>query len=244
MYIPRETAKASKYTVALIAGAMTAGLFVVLTILDSVRHDKGVDEPNVLFANDFIPPDAEVVAQPGVETSSGAVADLMMLTDAQGIAAEELPGQFERPDIDKPVLVLEDYQAEQNDPGEFIYSSADLDSPPIPILKKRPPYPYAYRVNRIQGTVSAILSVDETGEVYKVEIERSDYPEFAESVIQMALGWKFLPGKKDGKAVSFRLRLPVNFRLVDRMNRAGQQTEVAEIEEQGSPPGKRRFTSE
>ena len=60
----------------------------------------------------------------------------------------------------------------------------------------------------------AVLSVDEDGNVYDVVVEKSDFDEFSESAKSAIMTWKFLPGRKNGKQVKFRMRVPISFQLI------------------------------
>ncbi len=99
---------------------------------------------------------------------------------------------------------------------DFVYRISDLDAAPIPIIQGKPRYPRNLVEERIEGRVLAILSVDEDGNVYDVVVEKSDFYEFSESAKSAIMAWKFLPGRKDGQEVKFRMRVPVSFRLLYR----------------------------
>ncbi len=113
---------------------------------------------------------------------------------------------------------------------EYIYRISDLDTTPIPIIQGKPRYPRNLVRERVEGKVLAILSVDEDGNVYDVEVEKSDYQEFAESARSAIMTWKFLPGRKEGKQVKFRMRVPVSFRLITKRSSTLSQTSTASNE--------------
>ena len=96
---------------------------------------------------------------------------------------------------------------------DFVYELEDLDTVPIPLVQVKPVYPERLKRAHIESNVTAIVSIDQDGDVFDVEIEHSEYSEFSESVIMAVLMWKFIPGQKDGSRVKQRVRLPVTFRL-------------------------------
>ena len=98
---------------------------------------------------------------------------------------------------------------------EFVYDSSKLDTSPFPIVRYNPRYPFELKSKWIEGRVVALISVDEAGQVYKVEIENSDNPLFSHSVLEALLKWRFVPGRVAGKNVKFKMRQPIRFSLVE-----------------------------
>ena len=103
-----------------------------------------------------------------------------------------------------------------NRPDDFIYEVDELDTFPIPLVQVKPTYPENLKIARIQSRVTVVVSIDKDGDVFDVEIEEAEYPEFAESVVSAVMMWKFVPGRKDGRRVNQRVRLPVRFKLHTR----------------------------
>ena len=98
--------------------------------------------------------------------------------------------------------------------AQFVFNVDDLDSTPSPYYRKRPTYPQQLRRDNIEGRVVAEFRVDREGKTCEIRIVDSDHPEFSASVVQALLNWRFMPGLIDGKAVEFRMRIPMVFRIV------------------------------
>ena len=66
--------------------------------------------------------------------------------------------------------------------------------------------------------------VDPDGRVIDVNLLETSHEEFARSVLDAVERWRFVPGMVGGDAVRFRMRLPVNFRLLEagEFERAGR----------------------
>ena len=209
------------------AGALglTAILFLTLAFLDVIGGYLALSV-NVSFLEGFRGArDHETIPDP--EPAGGSAGAVHVLDP--GYFVGNPGGSFERfeaareVDEREPITVPELDEYIGRDPletdGDYLFSLEDLDTIPVPLVQKTPRYPHELKVRRIESRVVCILSVDERGDVYRVEIERSEYPEFAESVVDAVLQWKFLPGRKTGQPVKFRLRLPVWFSLISEQQR-------------------------
>ena len=82
---------------------------------------------------------------------------------------------------------------------------------PKPISMKPPVYPAGLDVVGAKGTVMAEFVVDPNGVPTKIKVLDATHPELANAVMTAVAGWRFTPGIKNGKAVSARMRVPVNF---------------------------------
>lgn len=96
---------------------------------------------------------------------------------------------------------------------DMVFEIADLDKPPVPLVRIAPVYPPELKRNRVQGTVQVVFIVDELGNVKRPSIEKSSNREFNENAIKAVRQWKFEPGEKDNKKVKTRVRLPLTFSL-------------------------------
>ena len=96
---------------------------------------------------------------------------------------------------------------------DMIFEIADLDKPPIPLVKISPQYPPELKRNRVQGEVHLIFIVDQFGNVKRPRVSKSTNREFNENAIKAVRQWKFEPGEKDGRQVMTRVRLPLAFSL-------------------------------
>ncbi|MCB1120236.1 MAG: energy transducer TonB [Verrucomicrobiae bacterium] len=96
---------------------------------------------------------------------------------------------------------------------DMVFEIADLDKPPVPLVRIAPVYPPELKRNRVQGTVNVVFIVDEFGNVKRPSIEKSSNREFNENALKAVRQWKFEPGEKDNKKVKTRVRLPLSFTL-------------------------------
>ena len=88
-----------------------------------------------------------------------------------------------------------------------------LDDTPRTRSQVSPAYPAAERNAGITGEVVVEFVVDETGRVQQARIVRSSQRAFESSALHAVEKWRFEPGKKDGRAVKFRMVVPIQFNL-------------------------------
>lgn len=96
--------------------------------------------------------------------------------------------------------------------SDQIFALADLDQPPRAILQPAPEYPAALRKQKLDGTVYVLFMVDRTGRVENPIVQKSTNPAFEPAALQAVKRWKFEPGKRNGQAVVFRMRIPITFK--------------------------------
>ena len=81
----------------------------------------------------------------------------------------------------------------------------------------RPSYPLDARRRGEAGTVTHDIAISEKGAVTGATlVESSGYPELDRAARRAILSARFAPATRDGRAVPHILRLPVEFKLVDR----------------------------
>ncbi|MBE7501027.1 MAG: energy transducer TonB [Verrucomicrobiales bacterium] len=93
------------------------------------------------------------------------------------------------------------------------FSVADLEKRPELLAAVPPQYPEALRKAKIEGTVTLVFVLDETGRVEDPRVESSSQKEFEAPALEAVRKWKFKPGMKDGQAVRTYLRQPIRFRV-------------------------------
>jgi protein TonB len=91
------------------------------------------------------------------------------------------------------------------------FAIAELDQKPRPILQPAPQYPWELRQRKVEGTVSVLFIVDETGRVVNPRIETSPNPGLDRPVLEAVRQWKFEAAVRGGKKVSARMRVPIRF---------------------------------
>ena len=92
-----------------------------------------------------------------------------------------------------------------------ILPSTMLDNAPKAIFQRAPTYPYQAVRDQRSGEVLVEFSVDEAGRVFSPVVVRSTDRIFEEPTLRAVLQWRFEPGRREGRAVRFRMRLPVQF---------------------------------
>jgi protein TonB len=93
---------------------------------------------------------------------------------------------------------------------DALFSIADLDETPRVIYQPSPILNKEMR-QKVPGTVYVIFIVDQTGRVDDPIVQKSSDPVFERSAINAVKQWKFEPGKRNGRAVKFRMRVPISF---------------------------------
>lgn len=92
-------------------------------------------------------------------------------------------------------------------------STKDLDHTPSARVQSSPRYPHNARAEGRNGEVLVEFVVNERGEVIKVSIIKSSDPIFEEATRDAVYRWRFAPGLKNGKPVTFKMRVPVAFNI-------------------------------
>lgn len=94
-----------------------------------------------------------------------------------------------------------------------IFSLNDLDQKPRVIYQPAPKLTAAMRkaTRSSEATVYIIFIVDKNGRVSNAAVQKSSNPLFNAETLNCIRKWKFEPGKKNGKAVSSRMRVPITY---------------------------------
>lgn len=93
---------------------------------------------------------------------------------------------------------------------DALFSLADLDQKPRVIYQPSPALTPEVR-EKAPGTVYVIFVVNPQGRVEDPKVQRSDDPVFERPALAAVKQWKFEPGQRAGKAVRFRMRVPITF---------------------------------
>jgi len=100
--------------------------------------------------------------------------------------------------------------AKDGDDLDSVFSMADLDQKPRVIYQPGPNLTAQTR-RKAPGTVYIIFVVDQNGRVVNPTVQKSTDPVFTKPALAAVKQWKFEPGKRNGKAVRFRMRVPITF---------------------------------
>ncbi len=101
--------------------------------------------------------------------------------------------------------------AGNNSEVDAIFSLSDLDQKPRVVYQPAPIYPQELARKNIQGTVYVLFIVDKTGRARDLRVQKSTHPAFNNPALKAVKQWKFEPGKRKGKPVQFRMRVPITF---------------------------------
>ena len=91
------------------------------------------------------------------------------------------------------------------------FSLSEIDQRPRAVHQVAGAYPAEMRAKNIEGVVTLIFIVDETGRVVNPRVEKSSHPEFDAPALEAVRQWKFEPAIKGGQRVSCRMRVPIRF---------------------------------
>jgi len=98
--------------------------------------------------------------------------------------------------------------------GDVVVFRPDaLDNSPRTRSQVAPTYPAAERSGGITGDVLVEFIVDESGRVQHAHILQSTHSAFEAPTLRAIDKWRFEPGKKNNRAVRFRMVVPVHFSL-------------------------------
>jgi protein TonB len=94
---------------------------------------------------------------------------------------------------------------------EAVFSLADLDQAPRVVSQPPPSYPMELRRKKLSGTVQVMFIVDAGGRVVGPTVQKSADPAFDRPALEAVKKWRFEPGKRNGQAVQFKMRVPITF---------------------------------
>ena len=194
---------------------LSAVVFLLLPVLQAVNAADAPDMEIIDVSSVNIPPPPPPVEEEEPEPEP-----------------EEEPPPPPQMDVDVPPLSLDQLELALNpgygsamggdfsidlgttlvteDSADQLFSIADLDQQPSVIFRQMPKMTQKLR-KRTPATVYIIFTVDTSGRVEEAKIQRSSDPSFDRPALAALKKWKFEPGKRSGKAVKFRMRVPITF---------------------------------
>jgi periplasmic protein TonB len=93
------------------------------------------------------------------------------------------------------------------------FDVSDLERRPEIVSSVPPQYPPELRKAKVEGAVTLVFVLDETGRVEDLRVENSSRAEFEKPALDAVRRWKFRPGMKDGEPVRTYMKLPIRFRF-------------------------------
>ena len=91
------------------------------------------------------------------------------------------------------------------------FSLAEIDQKPRPVFQAAPVYPNELRGRKVEGLVTVLFTVDPSGKVSSLRVEKSSHPAFEKPALAAVKQWKFEPAVKAGERVSCKMRVPIRF---------------------------------
>ena len=92
-----------------------------------------------------------------------------------------------------------------------IFLPGDLDHVPNAKMQLPPDYPATMRQAGIGGSVVVAFEVNAEGRVVRADAIHYSHREFAEPAVRAVKKWRFEAGRHNGKAVPFRMTVPIEF---------------------------------
>jgi protein TonB len=86
-----------------------------------------------------------------------------------------------------------------------------LDRVPRAVTQTSPTYPDLMRREGVDGTVTVEFVVGTDGRVVQAEAVKWSRREFVEPAVRAVWRWRFEPGTQNGRKVSFRMAVPIQF---------------------------------
>lgn len=216
-----------RYTIpALVAAAAHAALFV---FLPPRAPDQGPALPEPPLLVELRPPvrpvfELALSGQPPAEAGGGGGLPVPQLPEPDRVARPsdcrvpiprlvptmEVPHEGKRIPIEGPGPIRGVRGAE--DTGHVIVPHL-LDHEPRARVRVPPEYPHEMKRLGVEGEVEVAFVVAADGSVREAQVTRSSGREFEAAAVRAVLRWKFEPGRYRGRAVSFRMSVPLIFRL-------------------------------
>jgi protein TonB len=140
-------------------------------------------------------------------------------SDAVLVQRLDLHSLLPRPDFDsaKVVSIPPRISRSPMRPAEIkdLFNLEDLDEEPTPLLQRPPEFRYKYKHTVKYAEVVVDFIVDNKGKVSWAVVRSSTHEGFKDAAILGVSRWQFKPGKKKGRAVNTRMRVPLRFRITE-----------------------------
>jgi len=209
----------------IVAAGLHGALFIGFPQARIVKELKALPAPLLDFPPEVIQvQDPEMVAntETNPTTSSPALPALVepppLLTDKPVVTVPLRENAALRP-IDPGLKIRPESNGGPFGPGEItlgtIARPTDLDRVPRATAQMPPDYPSDLRRTSVTGSVTVEFDVDPSGRVIRASAVRFTHREFVDPAVRAVLRWHFEPGKRNGRAVPFRMMIPIEFGLAE-----------------------------
>lgn len=199
--------------------ALTAILFIILPILENIGKQEPKTDLTLTSVDTAEPPPPPPTVEekreepPPTDEKPPELTENAPPLDLSQLELALNPGTGEGMGGDFAVKLSVGQAAATVTAQEDIFALADLDQPPRATFQPAPQYPAQLKKRKIQGTVYVLFIVDKDGRVRDPKIQKSDNAELDVHAMNAVKKWRFEPGKVAGKAVQFRMRVPMTFAL-------------------------------
>lgn len=213
-------ARAANAIVVMLGAALaTTGSFLVLPLLAVISGGPPADLVVTSVTTADVPPPPPPVApeveeppeepedrQPRLDESPQPL-DLAQLELALGGGAGDGPGTGDLAiDLSKFTRIGQD----ASDAADALFSLADLDQAPR-VVHQPSPVLSPDVTKRAPGTAHVLFVVEADGRVAQPVVQNSTDPVFERPALAAVKQWRFEPGRRNGKPVRFRMRVPITF---------------------------------
>lgn len=199
-------------------GLLTVGFFLVLPLIEAVTQPGGADL--LVRAADTAelppPPDVPELEEPEEEPEPEEKPPELAEDEAPPMDLSSLElalnpgGGGEGFGAGELSLKLPGVASGAEAVVEEMFNADDLDQKPRCIHQPAPTLDAKLR-KHTPGTVYVIFIVDPNGRVESPLVQKTTDPALDRAAVSAVKQWKFEPGKRKGKAVRFRMRVPITF---------------------------------
>lgn len=116
---------------------------------------------------------------------------------------------------------VQDKQSKKEPPQDYV----PYDKAPEATKQVQPKYPDAALKDSAEGTVWTKVWIDESGNVAKAELQKSDAIIFNQAALDAVKQWTFKPAMKDGKAIATWVSIPFRFKI----SKSGELTDYSRL---------------
>lgn len=196
------------------AALITVGLFLLLPILQTISKPPTADlvVRNVDVANvppPPAPPEQEQEQEPEEQETPPQLSDEAPPVSLSQLELALNPG-FGGGGLGGDFAVKLNTSINVGGGVDELFSIADLDQKPRAIYQPSPRVSKDIQ-KKAPGTVYVIFVVGQDGRVQSPIVQKSTDPIFDKPALDAVKKWKFEPGKRNGNAVRFRMRVPITF---------------------------------
>ena len=156
------------------------------------------------------PPEMEPEEEPEPEEKPPELTEDMPPLDLSQLELALNPGLSEGMMDGDFAVNLKTIASANNKDVDALFSIADLDQKPRVIYQPSPTLNKDIR-KKAPGKVYIVFVVDQQGRVDNPIVQKSSDSVFEKSALNAIKKWKFEPGKRNGQAVRFRMRVPITF---------------------------------